>query len=140
MHRFYHPIFEKWAPVIGRILFGAIFLHSAYYKIPGTESFAMQVDTSGQAGIPFPLVAVFLAFVLEVVASLALIVGVYVRLAALSLIVFVALIAVFFVRDLSDMMQMITFFSCLQIIAGLLYVATYGAQHAALKKDPMPVV
>ncbi len=132
------PGFEKWAPVVGRILFGLIFLNSAFFKIPGTEMFLMQVEMSGAVGIPFPMVAVALAFILEVVAGVALVIGWKTRTAAASLIVFTALIAVFFGRDLADQAQMMTFFGCLQLIAGLLYVSVYGAQAGAVKTCPLP--
>lgn len=127
--------FNVWAPVVARFAFAFVFLNSAWYKIPGSEFFAFQVETSAAAGIPFPTAAVLLAFVLEVVAAIMLIIGWYTRVAALALIVFVALIAAFFVRDFTDQMQMMTFFSCLQLIAGLLYVAVYGAKHVAVRKD-----
>lgn len=122
----YVSSFIAWAPVVGRILLGVIFLHSAYYKIPGSELFGFQVEASAAAGIPFPALAVLLAFLLEVVAGIALIIGWYTRQAAAALIGFVILIALFFVRDISDQMQMITLFSCLELIAGLLYVTAFG--------------
>ncbi|MBY0110636.1 DoxX family protein [Patescibacteria group bacterium] len=130
--------YEQWAPVVARVLFGALFLYSAFYKIPGTETFAGQVEMSAAVGIPFAMIAVTLAFIVEVGAGIALIVGYNSRTAAAVLIVFTALIAVFFGRDLSDQMQMMTFFSCLQIIAGLLYVSVYGAQKAAVGTCPLP--
>jgi len=120
------------------VLFGAMFLHSAYYKIPGTETFAGQVEMSAAVGIPFAMIAVTLAFILEVVAGIALIIGWKTRTFAALLILFVILIAFFFGRNLADMTQMMTFFGCLQIIAGLLYVSVYGAQHAAVAACPLP--
>jgi len=130
--------YEVWAPVIGRILFGLLFLNSAFYKIPGTEMFNMQVEMSAAVGIPFAMIAVTLAFVLEVIAGVALVIGWNTRTAAASLIVFVVLIAAFFGRNLADQVQMMTFFACLQIIAGLLYVSVYGAQSVSVAKCPLP--
>lgn len=132
------PAYERFAPVVARVLFGLIFLQGAFYKIPGTEMFSLQVAASEAAGIPFAAIAVTLAFVLEVVAGLALVIGWKTRTAAAALVVFVALIAFFFGRNLADQMQMMTFFSCLQLIAGLLYVSVYGAQHLAVKTCPLP--
>ena len=74
--------YETWAPTIVRIISGLVFLMSAYYKIPGTEMFNMQVEMSGAVGIPFPYVAVLLAFVLEVVGGVALVIGWHARTAA----------------------------------------------------------
>lgn len=130
--------YEQWAPVIARILFGALFLNSAFFKIPGTETFYMQVAMSAAVGIPFALIAVTLAFIVEVVAGIALIVGYNTRTAAAVLIVFTVLIALFFGRNLADQTQMMTFFSCVQLVAGLIYVSVYGAQKAAVATCPLP--
>lgn len=132
------PVYEKWAPVVARVILGLIFLQSAYYKIPGTEMFSMQVGASAQAGIPFAYAAVFLAFVLEVCAGLALVFGYNTRLAAFLLAGFTLLIALFFYRNLADQMQMAMFTSCLGYIAGLMYVSVYGAQSVAVKTCPLP--
>lgn len=132
------PAYEKWAPVIARVVFGLLFLQGAFYKIPGTEMFAGQVAMSEAAGIPFPMLAVALAFALEVVTGIMLVVGYKTRTAAAALIVFVALIAFFFGRNFSDMTQMMTFFSCAQLIAGLIYVSVYGAQHMAVRICSLP--
>ncbi len=130
--------YERWAPVVGRVLFGLLFLNGAFWKIPGTDMFAMQVAGAEAVGIPFATVAVTLAFILELVAGIMLVVGWNTRLAAFALILFVILIAAFYGRNLADMQQMTTFFTCLQIIAGLLYVSTYGAQRAAIATCPLP--
>lgn len=132
------PVYENWAPVVARVVSGLIFLMSAFYKIPGTESFLMQVEMSGAAGIPFPFVAVLLAFVLEVVAGIALVIGWHTRTAAVLLAAFVLLIAAFFYRDLSDQATFGLFMSCITQVAGLIYISVYGAQHVAVAKDPLP--
>ena len=93
---------------------------------------------SGAVGIPLPYVAVLLAFVLEVIAGIALVVGWHARTAAIVLAAFVALIAFFFYRDLSDQATFASFMSCITQIAGLVYISVYGAQYAALKRDPLP--
>lgn len=130
--------YEHWAPVAVRVVFGAVFLLSAYYKIPGTDSFNMQVGMSGAVGIPLPIVAVTLAFILEVVAGVALIIGYHTRTAAVALAAFVLLIGVFFYRDWSDQVTFGYFMSCLTQAAGLVYVSVYGAQTIAYRKDPLP--
>lgn len=130
--------YEQWAPVGVRIIFGLIFLMSAYYKIPGTESFAMQVGMSEAVGIPLPYVAVLLAFIFEVVAGVALVIGWHTRTAAVLLAGFVMLIAFFFYRNLSDQATFGLFMSCVTQAAGLVYLSVYGAQHLAVKKDQLP--
>jgi putative oxidoreductase len=135
----YHlRLYAIWAPAVARWLFAFVFLYSAYYKIPGSELFGMQVASTEAVGIPFPALAVTLAFILEVLASIALAVGWHTRLAAAALIVFVLLILVFFVRDFSDQTQLTIFFSCLELTAGLLYISVYGAEHVAIRKDHQP--
>lgn len=136
----YSKVYENWMPVIVRIIFGGVFLMSAYYKIPGTESFAMQVGMSEAVGIPFPYLAVLLAFILEIVAAIALIIGYHTRTAAVLLAGFVMLIAFFFYRNLSDQATFGLFMTCLTEAAGLAYISVYGTQHLAVKKDPLPQV
>jgi putative oxidoreductase len=132
------PTYERWAPFIARLIFGGAFLMSAFYKIPGSESYTMQVNMSDAAGLPFAGLLVTLAFVLELIAGICLIVGFHVRTAAAALAVFVLLIALTFYRDLSDMTQFPLFMSCLELIAGLIYVSVYGAQSVAVKTCQLP--
>ena len=135
----FSPLYETWAPTIARIIFGLVFLMSASFKIPGSESFAMQVEMSAAVGIPLAYVAVVLAFILEVVGGVALVIGWQSRLFAFLLAGFVMLIAVFFYRNLSDQATMGLFINCLTLACGLVYVSVYGAQHVAVKKDPLPI-
>lgn len=130
--------YETWAPVIVRIFFGFVFLLSAYYKIPGSESFAMQVAMSDAVGIPLPYFAVLAAFVFEVIAGVALMIGWHTRTAAVLLAGFVFLVAIFFYRDWSNQANFGLFMSCLTQIAGLVYVSVYGTQHLAMRKDAVP--
>lgn len=127
--------YRNWAPVLARLIFGATFLMGAYYKIPSTESFQMEVAMSAAAGIPLATIAVPLAFLLELFGGLALIFGIGTRLAAFLLTPFVLLIALFFFRDWSNQAMFAEFMSCMTLIAGLLYVSVYGARTAAVSKD-----
>src|SRR5688572_22825051 len=114
----FSPVYERWVPVLVRVVFGLVFLMSAFFKIPGTEMFAMQVQMSGAVGIPFPYIAVLLAFALEVVAGIALVIGWHTRTAAILLALFVMLIAAFFYRNLADQTVFAGFMSCVVQIAG----------------------
>lgn len=98
----------------------------------------MQVEMSAAVGIPLPYVAVILAFILEVVGGVALVIGWQVRRFALVLAAFVMVIAFFFYRDISEDITLGHFMSCVVQAAGLLYASVYGAQHAAIAKDPLP--
>ncbi|MES2994757.1 MAG: DoxX family protein [Patescibacteria group bacterium] len=131
----YSGAYEAWAPVIARLAFAATFLISAFFKIPGTETFTMQVGMAGAAGLPFPLVMVTLAFILEVCAGIALVIGWRTRTAGFLLALFTLLIAFVFYRNLADQAQFAGFMSCMALVAGLVYVSVYGAKHAAVRKD-----
>jgi putative oxidoreductase len=128
--------YETWAPFVARLLFGFQFLLGAFFKIPGTPGFAGEVAMSAQMGLPFATYFVALAFLLEVVCGVALIIGWHTRHAAMVLAVFTLALAVIFYSNLSDLMTMGMFVSHLGFIAGLLYVSVYGAQKVAVMKDP----
>ena len=130
--------YENWVPVVARVLFGLEFLMGAAVKIPGTQSFFMEVGMTGAAGVPFPLIAVALAFVLELSAGLAMVVGWHAREAALVLAVFALALALIFFHTFADQTQVAEFINTIALMAGLLYVSVYGAQHAAVRRDPLP--
>lgn len=134
---FFHraSFYEKWAPVVGRVIFGLAFLLGAAFKIPGTAGFVMETGQAAAAGVPFAMVAVFLAFILELVAGLALVLGWRAREAAFVLAPYTLLLALIFYHNISDPMVMGMFVSHLVFVAGLLYVSVYGAQRVAVRKD-----
>lgn len=134
----YSHIYENWAPVLARLLFGLLFLHAAYYKIPGTETFLSEVNTTAQAGVPFAEVAVILALFLELIGGIALVIGWQTRTVAITLALFVLVLNLVFFRDFSDQLQLVFFMSNLGLIAGLLYVSVYGARYAAVDNDALP--
>ncbi|MES2225476.1 MAG: DoxX family protein [Patescibacteria group bacterium] len=130
--------YENWAPVVARVLFGGLFLMGAAFKIPGTQGFIMESGMTAAAGVPLATIAVALAFVLEVVLGVSLIVGWHVRNAAFVLAIFTLALALIFYRNFADPMVMGQFISHLGLIAGLLYISVYGAQYAAVKRDTLP--
>ncbi len=130
--------YETWAPVIGRVLIAGAFLMGAAFKIPGTSGFTNEVAMSAAAGIPFAMVAVFLAFILEVVAGVSLIIGWNTRLMAFLLMLFTLVLIFFFYRDISDPMKIGMLVSHLNLVAGLFYMSVYGAQKIAVKACPLP--
>ncbi|MDB4991998.1 MAG: LysR family transcriptional regulator [Parcubacteria group bacterium] len=124
--------FEVWAPFIARLIFGLQFLVGALFKIVGH---AGEVAQSAAVGIPLPEVAVWLAFIFELVAGVCLIIGYRTRDVAFILALYVLLLALLFYRHVSDPMVMGMFISHLGFIAGLLYVSVYGAKDIAVQKD-----
>jgi uncharacterized membrane protein YphA (DoxX/SURF4 family) len=127
--------YESWAPFLARVIFGIQFLMGAAFKIPGTAGFTAEAGMTAAAGVPFATAAVFVAFVLEVVAGICLIVGFKVRETGFVLAVFVAILTAVFYRNVADQMTMGMMMSHLAFIAGLLYVSVYGARSMAFKKD-----
>jgi putative oxidoreductase len=127
--------YEKWAPFVARLIFGFQFLLGAAFKIIGHS---MEVAQTAAVGVPFPELAVWLAFILELAAAIALIVGYRVRLVGFVLAIYVFALALIFYRNIGDMQTMGMFVSHLSMIAGLLYVSVYGAQSVTMKKDPLP--
>ncbi len=127
--------YEKWAPLAGRILLGGLFLMGAAFKIPTTAGFGMEVGMTAAVGLPFAAVFVALAFLLEVVGGFALIFGFHARTAAFVLAVFTAALTFIFHSNFADPAEIGQFISHLGLIAGLLYISVYGAQHFAVKKD-----
>ena len=65
----YNLNYEHWAPVVGRVLFALLFLVGALFKIPFTTGFAMESGMTAVHYVPLPDVAVFIGFVIEVVAA-----------------------------------------------------------------------
>ncbi|MDB5264771.1 MAG: DoxX family protein [Parcubacteria group bacterium] len=134
----YCRVYENWAPVAGRVIFGLLFLMGASFKIPGTQGFIMEVGMTAAAGFPFATVAVFLAFLIEVIAGVSLIIGWQTRRAACVLAALTFILALVFYHNFADQMQMGMFVSHMGLIAGLLYISVYGAQHVAARKDVLP--
>jgi putative oxidoreductase len=131
----FSPAYERWAPVVGRLLFSLQFVIAAVFKV---VMFSGEVEQTAAAGVPLPTVAVALALVLETVAAIGLLIGWQVRTIAFVLGPYVLLLALIFYHKLGDPTQFGFFVSHLSMIAGLLYVSVYGAQHAAVRKDPLP--
>ncbi|HZD26921.1 MAG TPA: DoxX family protein [Alphaproteobacteria bacterium] len=114
---------------LGRLLLGVIFLLAGLEKIGNLEGTAQYMASAG-----FPLVPLFLigAVIVEVIGSLALIVGYQTRWAALALALFSIAAALIFHHfwDLEGgqrAMQQINFMKNLAIAGGMLMVVHFGA-------------
>jgi len=127
--------YENWAPVVGRVFLAAVFLVGAVFKIPGTKSLAGEVAFTAKAGVPLAPLAVFLAFLLELFAGIALVVGWKTRPVAFILALYTALLTLIFHFHFSTPMALDEFMSHLGLIGGLLYISVYGARHAAVERD-----
>lgn len=114
--------------LIARILMSVMFLISGISKITGFDG---TVGYIGSVGLPMPTALAAAAAAVELLASLALIIGWKTRWAAFALAVFTAAATVFFhnfwaVPESAQMMQQILFTKNLAVIGGLLLLASAG--------------
>ena len=120
--------------VIARILLGLMFLLAGLSKfgnLAGTGSYI------ASGGLPMGSVLAVAAAALEVVASVALIVGFQARYAALALAIFTLLASVLFHNFWAmpadkAYMQQLMFLKNMAVIGGLLFVFSFGAGPASL--------
>lgn len=122
---FQHPLF----PLLARLLMVALFLPAGIAKIGGFEG---TVGFIASVGLPFATLGAIIAVVVEIVAPLALIIGLYTRWAALILAVFTLAATVFFHNFLAfppeeQLVQQMFFFKNLGVVGGLLALAASGA-------------
>lgn len=112
----------------GRILLAPVFLLSGIGKLRGFEGTVAYISS---AGLPLPAVAAAAALALEIVASVALILGYRTRWAALALAAF-SLVAAFLFHNYwamppaDQIVQQIMFLKNLAIAGGLLMLAAHG--------------
>ncbi|MDR3559369.1 MAG: DoxX family protein [Candidatus Pacebacteria bacterium] len=130
--------YENWAPVVGRIFIASVFLAGAWFKIPGTAGFSMEAGFTAAAGVPLAGIAVFLAFLLEVISGAALIIGWKTRPVAFILVLYIILLTLIFHLHFGTPQDIGMFIEHLALIGGLLYISVLGAPFAAVTKD-MPL-
>jgi putative oxidoreductase len=116
------------APLLGRILFAALFIPAGLSKLTGFEG---TVGYIASKGLPLPQAGAAAAIVVEVLVAAALLVGWRTRWAALILAVFTAAAAVIFhnywaVPAEQQMAQSINFWKNIAIVGGLLFVIAHG--------------
>jgi putative oxidoreductase len=117
--------------LLARLLLAHIFLLAGLSKISGYAGTQGYMESMGVPGALLPLV-----ILLEVGASLALIIGFLTRWAALALAGFCVAAALIFHRNLDDQMQMIMFMKNFAMAGGflLLYVQGAGAYSVDAKR------
>lgn len=121
--------FYASAALTGRVLLSAIFLLSGISKLSAPAGMIGYIES---VGLPFPTLALAIAILVEVVGSIALILGYRTRLVAAGLAVFSVATALAFHNQLSDQNQFIHFFKNLAMAGGLLQVAAFGAGRFSL--------
>ncbi len=115
--------------LLARLLMAVLFLPAGISKISG---FAGTAGYIGSVGLPMPEVGAAIAILVEVGASILLIIGLFTRPAALVLAAFTLVASFFFHAYWSmpaeaQMMQSLMFFKNIAIVGGLLAIAAFGA-------------
>jgi putative oxidoreductase len=113
----------------GRLLLASLFLPAGIGKVTG---FAGTVGYISSAGLPFPELGAVLALTVEILGSIALIVGFATRPAALALAVFTLAASFFFhpywsVPADQHFVTQLLFFKNIGVVGGLLILAASGA-------------
>lgn len=114
---------DIFAPLIGRILMGGFFLWNG---IEATLNFANTSATLAGIGSPSPVALALLVIAVEVGCGVLLVVGLWSRVAALILVVFVIGTA-FLQAGTQDALERALFLQDMAIVGGLLYVSAYGS-------------
>ncbi|MFB6248545.1 MAG: DoxX family protein [Salinibacter sp.] len=115
---------RSYVPLLGRVLLGLIFVMSGLTKITGFEATQQQMAAQGM-----PLTAVFLvgAIAVEVLGGLSVILGLWARVGAAALFLFLIPATLIVHTDFSQQTQLIMFLKNLSIMGGLLLVTTFGS-------------
>ena len=115
--------------LIGRLLIAALFLPAGLAKLSGFEGTVGYITS---VGLPLPTVAAAVALAVEVLGSVALVVGFQTRIAAAVLAVFTVVASVFFhafwaAAPEQAFVQQLLFFKNIGVIGGLLVLVSSGA-------------
>jgi putative oxidoreductase len=111
-------------PLLGRVLLGLLFGMSVMGKFgPGCQSTQQYMASMGMGATAFWLV---IGIILELFGALSVILGVYSRLGAASLILFMVPVTFIFHTNFADQMETIQFMKNLSVTGGLILLAWYG--------------
>src|SRR3982075_584035 len=114
---------------VGRLLIAALFLISGLGKIAAP---AMTQGVIASAGLPFPLLALLIAIIIEVGGGILLILGYQSRIVASVMAIFTVAAALGFHRNFADQNAMAHFLKNISITGGLLQIAAFGAGSLSL--------
>ena len=113
----------RYFPFAGRLLIGLPFAMSGFGKLSAAGPTRQMITA---AGLPFPLLALAVAIVVELGGGLALIAGFRTRFVAAALAVFSIAAALSFHADFADQNQLIHFLKDVMIAGGLLQIVAFG--------------
>lgn len=117
---------EPWIVLAGRMLIAAIFVSAGWSKIGGYAGTLAYMESAGVPGALLPLV-----IAVELGGGLAIVLGLFTRLAALGLAGFSIVSAALFHAD-ADPMQQIMFMKNVAMAGGFLFLVARGAGRYSL--------
>jgi putative oxidoreductase len=120
---------NRYFPFAGRLLIGLPFALSGFGKLTAAGPTKQMIAA---AGLPFPLLALAVAILIELGGGLALIFGYRTRIVAAALAVFSIAAALSFHTHFADQNQMIHFLKNVMITGGLLQIVAFGAGALAI--------
>lgn len=115
--------------LVGRLFLVALFLPAGLSKLSGFEGTVGYIQS---VGLPWPAVAAAAALALEILGSVALLIGFQTRLVASVLAIFTLVASIFFHAFWAAVpeqafVQQLLFFKNIGVIGGLLVLASSGA-------------
>jgi putative oxidoreductase len=116
--------------LFGRVLLASLFLLSGFGKISAYSATAGYIASVGVPGALLPLV-----IVMELLGSLALILGWQTRVVSLLLAGFTLVAGALFHNNFADQIQMVMFFKNVAIAGALLMLAANGAGRLSLDRS-----
>ncbi|NOY06723.1 MAG: DoxX family protein [Chlorobi bacterium] len=121
--------YERFIPLVGRVLLALIFLTSGVIKLGYWDQTAGYMASKGFPLIPFFLAA---AAFIEITGALSLILGYRARLGAVLLIVFLIPTTLIFhdfwtQQGMAQQISLLTFLKNFAVMGGLLLVTVYGS-------------
>jgi uncharacterized membrane protein YphA (DoxX/SURF4 family) len=123
---------ERWkdlSVLVGRILLALIFLKSGMGKI---ENFSGTAQYMADYGMPFPTFFLLGAIFFELVGSLTVILGLFMRLGAVLILIFLIPTTIIFHNIFIDPKMMVQFMKNVSIFGGFLILLTGGAGRFSL--------
>jgi putative oxidoreductase len=115
--------------VAGRIGLSALFIEAGIGKLMAPSASIGYIE---DAGLPFPILALATAILVEIVGALALLSGYRVRWTAATLALFCVATAAVFHANWSDHDQLIHFLKNMAVAGGLLHVCILGGGRLSL--------
>jgi putative oxidoreductase len=130
-----HP---SYISLIGRLLLGLIFVMSGFQKVadPGGTQVFMQA-----MGITWGTILFYLgAIAIELVGGVSLLLGLWSRIGAFLLVLFMIPTTWIFHSNFGDPNQTIHFMKNLAMVGGLLYVYVYGPGNLSIDAGMQPAI